>query len=1490
MLNPKVQKKNAGLAAAAQRKETTQAHTLRRTPAHDNATQSTKSLIQPKVKLGKPNDRFEQEADRVADRVVSDSPTTSPQTPSAQATSTPSTPTAAQAKPASVSFSSSATAQRKGFAPVIGSTQSGSQRMLQSRQFAGITDTINRKETAKNDDTSNAELTIGTLKGGIQTKADLTSDEPSMPASFEVDLNAAKSGGSPLPGGVQQSLGQRFDADFSTVRIHTDSTAAKMNQQIAARAFAHGNHIFFNKGEYKPGSKEGLRLLAHELTHTIQQGAVTRPYKGGAPTNAPENPQAAVAESASDIASRQLGNAQSAEAPGLMAMPSLGVPVHPMALPARDPHVDLQRKFTPVMPGISQTNTQVQGGWLGEKLNRYANNIPGWTLITVVVGYNPLLERSVPRTAQNFLKGIIGLVPGGNALYEKLEEYGLISESFKWLGDQLSSLDLSWRRVARELEEAWDEMSIRYSFSRNIGIVKRHLMSIYEDVKTFGKRVVTKVSSLLRSALVIPLATYIKNQTRAYPLMTVLLGEDPLTGESVDRNLLTIATGFLMLTEDGEAYLQKLNESGKLQELSDWFDAEIVKLDINAETVTKLFSQAWDLLTVENLIHPLKTFKAIYDLFSAPIIRIANFVGAVASKVFSAIKDWLIGLLKAHAHKIPGYPLLSVILGKDPVTQEVVPRTATNFIRGFMSFVPGGLEKFENLQKSGAIDKAFAWLEAEVVKLDLSWEAIKGLFSQVWNSFSINDFLDPIGAFERVVGIFAAPVQRIINFASAVGMKVLEFIFSGVMGPLGEKVLAIFKRASTTFVKIIKDPIGFLANLLEAMGQGFRNFSSNIATHLLNGLAGWLFGALEGSGLKLPERWDMKGILSVVTQVMGLTYEKVRKKLVKQLGEKAVKRAESGFEFIKLMVTEGVAGVWQKLVEYLSGLKDKVLGAIQDWVTSKIVTIAIEKLATMWNPVGAIIQGIITIYNAVSFFIERIKQIMALVDSVVNSIANIADKKLGDAAIAIETAMARTIPVIIGFLASLIGLGGISGEIKKILGKLQEFIDKGIDKLVGWIVKQVKKLIAGGKAAWAKGKDGLAALFQWWTKKKPVQTADGASHTIFFKGEGKNAKLTIATTPMDYQKFIGDLIAQEKLNKDDAKVKSALKIAKAIEKEKSKTVTEDKKEQQAKDIAALVDQLVDATKELPLVGESGTNSDPVYGPLRNGWGTFTRLKYQKSPHFMGSHPTVGNDSNFEAINIRRKGSGSLYVKGHLLNDNLGGPGDTWQNLTPITGAANDDHKRNFEKIAKIAVNGTEARLSKSPSTASGAIEDFNCIATFGRSLATAHGQLADQESEAYPAGWDEDWNASIVMRILQAEVYVPLTIECSVKYKNKLADAYTTHNYSVKNDINYGDLTKYQLVARPKTTFVIVDKINWEADRWQDAMAEVMKLNLIGAGRAKAIYDELKDKGQIRNFKAVSGITLRKLTEKNSDYKFKIGKKTPTPAPSNAGEAGGNTN
>jgi Domain of unknown function (DUF4157) len=77
--------------------------------------------------------------------------------------------------------------------------------------------------------------------------------------------------GEPLPASTRAEMERAFGADFSSVRVHTNGGAAQLSRGLKAQAFTYGEHIFFDHGRYDPESAQGKRLLAHELTHTVQQ-------------------------------------------------------------------------------------------------------------------------------------------------------------------------------------------------------------------------------------------------------------------------------------------------------------------------------------------------------------------------------------------------------------------------------------------------------------------------------------------------------------------------------------------------------------------------------------------------------------------------------------------------------------------------------------------------------------------------------------------------------------------------------------------------------------------------------------------------------------------------------------------------------------------------------------------------------------------------------------------------------------------------------------------------------------------------------------------------------------------------------------------------------------------------------------------------------------------------------------------------------------------
>ncbi|WP_293112765.1 DUF4157 domain-containing protein, partial [Moorena sp. SIO4G3] len=107
-------------------------------------------------------------------------------------------------------------------------------------------------------------LQLDSVEGGMAATPEL-----------ETSIQQAKGSGIPLTQSIRKPMEQSFGADFSGVRVHSDAQSDQLNQSIQARAFTTGKDIFFRQGEYNPGSRGGQELIAHELTHVVQQTGST---------------------------------------------------------------------------------------------------------------------------------------------------------------------------------------------------------------------------------------------------------------------------------------------------------------------------------------------------------------------------------------------------------------------------------------------------------------------------------------------------------------------------------------------------------------------------------------------------------------------------------------------------------------------------------------------------------------------------------------------------------------------------------------------------------------------------------------------------------------------------------------------------------------------------------------------------------------------------------------------------------------------------------------------------------------------------------------------------------------------------------------------------------------------------------------------------------------------------------------------------------------
>ena len=139
---------------------------------------------------------------------------------------------------------------------------------------------------------------------------------------------------------------------------------------------------------------------------------------------------------------------------------------------------------------------------------------------------------------------------------------------------------------------------------------------------------------------------------------------------------------------------------------------------------------------------------------------------------------------------------------------------------------------------------------------------------------------------------------------------------------------------------------------------------------------------------------------------------------------------EKGVEIFQVIRTQGVAGLWQMLLEKLGDIKEMILDQVKDFVITKIITAGITWLIGLLNPAAAFIKACKLIYDVVMFFVNNASRIVKFVNTIIDSVADIVRGNVSGVVNKIDDVLGQMVPIIIGFLASVIGLGGIGQKIR----------------------------------------------------------------------------------------------------------------------------------------------------------------------------------------------------------------------------------------------------------------------------------------------------------------------------------------------------------------------------------------------------------------------------------------------------------------------------
>ncbi len=1411
-----------------------------------------RNSVQTKLTVGKPGDKYEKEADAVADKVVS------------------------------------------GQAPVISKNQEEITRPKQALQRSERAEeeqpAIQESREALQAQPEEADLQklpeehseINKIQASphVASEVQAKNGDGAVSSGFESKLSEARSGGSALPQSTISKVEPHVGADLSSVRVHTDSKAVALNQSLGSQAFANQNHIFFNEGKYNPGTTSGDHLIAHEATHTVQQGASVR--KKTVEDEAPEelqmkedkpatdNQQAAAPPATPPPPSDATPNAGSGNAAGNSgspgdqhnqdntnsSAPGTGANNHPVSPPPDasgnkaplQPNQDLQRE-NPItqraadykeeevaqvkalnMEGNSEQAmasftgagaSQVamafptMGDTLNQKLDsekqKAAKDAPKLTAGTTGVKDQKTKKAADPGAGKSadLKDGITEAEPAAQQLEPHQEGTPLPSNRpdtrldegkpakeesggfFSWLFDKFRNImgavktmdhglntkagaapkidtkgKANPNRTENQSREGKDQVNReKQAAAREIhnNPGQQNVQPLFfEEPKeviidtTVQNTTATSEDQAMTDFVSLPLPESVRTQT---DLDLAPKMEKSLAKPRQDTQLAAQKRN----TDKQAAIKQKQAEAEKMNQAAEKEQKDLVTKNREAiaaeqkrgvdeaETQMNAFSTEADK-------EKAKANKAVKERIKKDQsdgekkLKAAEGEAATkkkegeaeakaekeAAKKNSKKKSWW-GRFKDAVSSAVSWVTEQISKIFDKIRKAVkfiidkAKKAALALIEAGRKWIIDKLDKFGNWlkEKANKYLKHFPALRKRVnAFIDKTVDGAKKLVNKVADGLKkgVEALADALGkAINAVLNAFEGALKAAVQIAGAMlkgdfaeALKIAFMATCKVAGIDPTPILNFINKAGETIGLIFKNPAAFFSNVAGGVRLGIDQFVKNIKKHLISGLITWLTGAMSDVPIQMPQKFDLKGIFSLVMQILGLTYDRIRAKVVKRIGpkgEQIVSGMEKTFQFVKDLVTKGPIVLWERIRDKFNEIKEMAIDKIRNLVTIEVVKAGIKWIIGLLNPASAIVKAVLMLYDFVMFLIERKDQIIGFVTAVFDTVGPLARGQIKKAGNAVEGAMGRGVPVILGLLANLAGLGGIGKSVSKVIKTIQKPVDKVVDPVIGWLVKQGKKLWKKGKAGAKKLKD---KVFNLLGLKKGFKTKDGKNHTLKFQKKGDSYELVRASVPTyiteyiskkrtavsalddshpdkaGYLKILGQV---DKIYKDDLKQHIVRKAKDGSEKDKYFGQKDGANVRKyigkiARKLAEIPDNLNDPDSKNIM-----PDSKIKYGDLfKNSW-SFTNEDGKTVTKSSEDGKSVKADP-LTMISKREAGSAAshystLYkhlidyefgvIAGHLLNHQTFGSGKKDKNLSPIPSATNTQMEGEIEHHLKQAV-------------------------------------------------------------------------------------------------------------------------------------------------------------------------------------------------------------
>ncbi len=909
--------------------------------------------------------------------------------------------------------------------------------------------------------------------------------EISAQSNLEETIQQKQGSGDALSDDVLQPMESGFGADFSGVKVHTDATSDKLNKSIQAKAFTTGKDIFFKEGEYQPHSQEGQELIAHELTHVVQQTEAIQP-KSIRKIARKENKLQAKAVS---VTEKQVIQRKENPQP---ATPSSTAKSGNIASPQNDPAfkivVDRAKKVAQQEknhPPAGQKSAEAQAAAIPP-----ANEVTSKAQHRQVEEINQQQPGKFNAAAFKaaLMEKIAAVTP------QTLEE----ADNFK-NNNKINSVkgDLS-SQVTAEKKQAADSIENKTKESPNTsGIPAKPVtplppnqvgsptsdigasaaapkpkseaeVSLQEGSQSLDKQMtdakVTEEQLAKSNEPEFQGALAAKNtaQTQANTAPTAYRQQEKTTLTQAQGEAQTIAQTELQGMHGNRAQLlaQIVGIQGQTKGQDEGKRAEV------ANHIQGIYNNTKQ--TVEKSLGELdKQVDREFDQGAAAAkTEFENYVtqrmDAYKEERYSGViggakwvKDKIFGMpSEVNAFYQEGKKQYLTSMGK--TIDEIANLVATKLNTAKAEIAKGKqeIQKYvtslpQNLRQVG--QEAAQNIQGQFDELE---QTVDNKQNELVDSLA-QKYNENLQAIDAKIEEMKAENRGLVDKATDAIAGTIKTIMQ-----LKDMLMGVLAKAASAVEKIILDPIAFLGNLVSGIKQGFDNFAGNIMTHLQTGLMGWLTGAMGAIGLQLPEDiFSLQGIFSLVTQILGTTWNYIRMKAVKMFGEPIVNGMEKTVEIFQIIANKGPMGLWEHVQEHFNDLKETVIEEIKGMLITQVIMAGVKWIIGLLNPASAFVKAAMAIYDIVMFFVNQGSQVVELVSAVTDAVVAIASGAVGGAAKLVENALAKSLPVVIGFLASLLGIGDLAKKVQGIVGKIRQRIDLAIDK----VLQKAKSLFKGKK-------------------------------------------------------------------------------------------------------------------------------------------------------------------------------------------------------------------------------------------------------------------------------------------------------------------------------------------------------------------------------------------------------------------------------------------